>query len=44
MSVVLPATRHGVAGNVARGCLGNLIEWFDWFVYATFSIYFAAGC
>jgi MHS family alpha-ketoglutarate permease-like MFS transporter len=22
--------------------LGNLIEWYDWFVYASFSIYFAA--
>jgi MHS family alpha-ketoglutarate permease-like MFS transporter len=35
--------RHGVVGNVTRGCLGNLVEWFDWFVYATFSIYFAAA-
>jgi len=26
---------------VIKGCLGNLIEWYDWFVYASFSIYFA---
>ncbi|MEV5367643.1 MFS transporter [Streptomyces cellulosae] len=25
-----------------RGCLGNLVEWYDWFAYATFSIYFAS--
>lgn len=31
-----------VTANVIRGCLGNLIEWYDWFVYATFSVYFAA--
>ncbi|RXS83705.1 MFS transporter [Streptomyces sp. TM32] len=23
------------------GSLGNLVEWYDWFVYATFAIYFA---
>jgi MHS family alpha-ketoglutarate permease-like MFS transporter len=31
-----------VAGNVIRGSLGNLIEWYDWYVYAAFSIYFAS--
>ena len=42
MSTSLPATgRHGVVANVVRGCLGNLVEWYDWFVYASFSIYFA---
>jgi len=38
----LPSTRR-VVSNVVKGCLGNLIEWFDWFVYASFSIYFAAS-
>ena len=33
--------RPRVVSNVIRGCLGNLVEWFDWFVYASFSIYFA---
>ncbi|MFD6072106.1 hypothetical protein [Amycolatopsis lurida] len=28
---------------MVRGCLGNLVEWYDWFVYASFSIYFAAS-
>jgi MHS family alpha-ketoglutarate permease-like MFS transporter len=35
-----PQTKS-VAGNVIRGSLGNLIEWYDWYVYAAFSIYFA---
>ena len=30
-----------MAGNVIRGSLGNLIEWYDWYAYAAFSIYFA---
>ncbi|MFJ3804652.1 MFS transporter [Streptomyces sp. NPDC090088] len=34
--------RSRVTANVIRGCLGNLIEWYDWFVYATFSVYFAS--
>ncbi|MFB4421376.1 MFS transporter [Streptomyces sp. QL37] len=41
-----PATptpdRSRVTANVVRGCLGNLVEWYDWFAYATFSIYFAS--
>ena len=32
---------NSVAGNVIRGSLGNLIEWYDWYAYAAFSIYFA---
>ena len=23
------------------GSLGNLVEWYDWFIYASFAIYFA---
>lgn len=41
--VVKEAPRaRSVAGNVIRGSLGNLIEWYDWYVYAAFSIYFAS--
>ena len=29
---------RSVAGNVVRGSLGNLIEWYDWYAYAAFSI------
>ncbi|MBS7455541.1 MFS transporter [Coralloluteibacterium stylophorae] len=31
----------GVAGNVVRGSLGNLIEWYDWYAYSAFAVYFA---
>src|SRR5205085_510441 len=34
--------RHGVTANVFRGSVGNLIEWYDWYVYAAFSIYVAS--
>lgn len=27
--------------SICRGSIGNLIEWYDWYVYAAFSIYFA---
>lgn len=42
-SSIAPPTppKSRVVSNVIKGCLGNLIEWFDWFVYASFSIYFA---
>ncbi len=33
---------NSVVGNVIRGSLGNLIEWYDWYAYAAFSIYFAS--
>lgn len=34
--------RRSVVSNVVRGSIGNLIEWYDWYAYAAFSIYFAA--
>jgi MFS transporter, MHS family, alpha-ketoglutarate permease len=34
--------RASVWPNVVRASLGNLVEWFDWFIYAWFAIYFAA--
>ncbi|MGP3769917.1 MFS transporter [Streptomyces sp. SDT5-1] len=37
----IPDPPSRVTANVVRGCLGNLIEWYDWFAYATFSVYFA---
>ena len=36
-----PGERRVIA-NVAKGSIGNLIEWYDWYTYAAFSIYFAA--
>jgi len=32
-----------VISNVAKGSIGNLVEWYDWYTYAAFSIYFAAS-
>ncbi|WP_327086397.1 MFS transporter [Nonomuraea sp. NBC_01738] len=29
--------------NVIGGSIGNLVEWYDWFVYSSFAIYFAAS-
>ena len=28
-------------GAIFGGSIGNLVEWYDWYVYATFSLYFA---
>ncbi|MEV7095211.1 MFS transporter [Amycolatopsis sp. NPDC051045] len=37
--------QHGsekrVIGNVLRGSIGNLVEWYDWYAYAAFTTYFA---
>ncbi|WNV88711.1 MFS transporter [Umezawaea sp. Da 62-37] len=37
------AVERRVVGNVLRGSIGNLIEWYDWYAYTAFSIYFAAA-
>lgn len=41
----LPNGRTVSFGSTVRsllgGALGNVIEWYDWFVYASFSLYFA---
>jgi MFS transporter, MHS family, alpha-ketoglutarate permease len=29
--------------SIIGGSLGNLVEWFDWYVYSAFSLYFAAA-
>ncbi|QTI50115.1 Alpha-ketoglutarate permease [Streptomyces nojiriensis] len=45
-STVMPASPPGDERRKRRlaligGSLGNLVEWYDWFVYASFAIYFA---
>ncbi len=30
-----------VVSNIFSGSIGNLVEWYDWYVYAAFSLYFA---
>ncbi|MBB4683643.1 MFS transporter [Amycolatopsis jiangsuensis] len=34
-------TERRVVGNVLRGSVGNLVEWYDWYAYSAFTIYFA---
>src|SRR5690606_42135193 len=29
--------------SIFSGSVGNLVEWYDWYVYAAFSLYFAEG-
>ncbi|GLZ39754.1 MFS transporter [Actinokineospora sp. NBRC 105648] len=36
------AAQRRVVSNIAKGSIGNLIEWYDWYAYTAFSIYFAA--
>ena len=35
-----PATSHRLR-NIVGGSAGNLVEWYDWYVYTAFSLYFA---
>ena len=34
------AKSNRVAGNIFKGSVGNLIEWYDWYVYSVFAVYF----
>ena len=36
-----PTTLRKRVFSIMGGSLGNLVEWFDWFAYASFAIYFA---
>ena len=29
--------------NIIGGSIGNLVEWFDWYVYSAFALYFASS-
>ena len=48
-SATQPAAADGESGGITRqrlisiigGSAGNLVEWYDWFAYASFAIYFA---
>ena len=37
----MPDTAARRLKNIVGGSAGNLVEWFDWYVYAAFAIYFA---
>ena len=34
------ATRHRIR-NIIGGSAGNLVEWYDWYIYSAFGLYFA---
>ncbi|RLK54410.1 MFS transporter [Actinokineospora cianjurensis] len=42
MAVTERAADRRVVSNIAKGSIGNLIEWYDWYAYTAFSIYFAS--
>lgn len=35
-----PSTAHRIR-NILGGSAGNLVEWYDWYIYAAFALYFA---
>lgn len=43
-SAAAPATERTTASRIKSifsGSVGNMVEWYDWYVYAAFSLYFA---
>lgn len=41
MSDAAAARRPSPLKNIVGGSAGNLVEWFDWYVYSAFALYFA---
>ncbi|MGH8446024.1 MAG: MFS transporter [Solimonas sp.] len=40
-AMALPMTTAGRLRSIFSGSVGNLVEWYDWYVYSAFSLYFA---
>src|SRR5476649_1834938 len=38
-----PQTTVNRIRSIIGGSLGNLVEWYDWYVYTAFSLYFSAS-
>lgn len=36
------AQTRRITANIFKGSVGNLIEWYDWYVYAAFAVYFSS--
>nr|WP_217364964.1 MFS transporter [Brevibacillus sp. HD1.4A] len=36
------ANSRRITGNIFKGSIGNLIEWYDWYVYSAFAVYFSS--
>ncbi|MFI6448051.1 MFS transporter [Kitasatospora sp. NPDC050543] len=43
MTSAIPSTSRTPWKAVVGGSIGNLVEWYDWFVYASFATYFAGA-
>ncbi|MDB4924626.1 MFS transporter [Mucilaginibacter sp.] len=41
-AILTPTTAHRIK-SIIGGSLGNLVEWYDWYVYTAFSLYFSAA-
>ncbi|MGY4537749.1 MHS family alpha-ketoglutarate permease-like MFS transporter [Mucilaginibacter sp. UYNi724] len=39
----VPQTTQSRVWSIVGGSLGNLVEWYDWYVYSAFSLYFAGS-
>src|SRR6266700_2456440 len=40
--ILTPTATHRVK-SIIGGSIGNLVEWYDWYVYSAFTLYFAAS-
>lgn len=38
-----PPQSRSILKNIVGGSAGNLVEWFDWYVYSAFALYFASS-
>jgi len=41
LATAVPSTGHTRLRSIVGGSIGNMVEWFDWYVYAAFTLYFA---
>ena len=41
MDIAPPKTTGSRLKSIFSGSVGNMVEWYDWYVYAAFSLYFA---
>ena len=41
MLEAIATPRRSRLKNIIGGSAGNLVEWFDWYVYSAFALYFA---
>ena len=40
-TIAAPAGERHRIRNIVGGSAGNMVEWYDWYIYAAFSLYFA---